>query len=149
MSSPAPVGMFLICNAAITEPPHLVSGWPLISESRSEPHPQGPWHQREPPAVEEVVRSVDFMQARRNLEQTPGLIDADSADDVGRMRAGIGVRAGAVGVIDRDARLDDGGAVPDHGVVETDRGRYAIAKLGGVLDVVAPVSVLCRRSGTR
>ena len=26
MSSPGPVGMFLICNAAITEPPHLVSG---------------------------------------------------------------------------------------------------------------------------
>src|SRR5260221_6822999 len=32
MSSPAPVGMFLICNAAITDPPHLVSGWPEISE---------------------------------------------------------------------------------------------------------------------
>ena len=26
MSSPGPVGMFLICNAAITAPPHLVSG---------------------------------------------------------------------------------------------------------------------------
>ena len=35
MSSPAPVGMFLMFNAAITEPPHLVSGWPLISEGRS------------------------------------------------------------------------------------------------------------------
>src|SRR5258708_39732090 len=32
MSSPGPVGMFLICNAAITEPPHLVSGCPEISE---------------------------------------------------------------------------------------------------------------------
>src|SRR5216117_2973786 len=32
MSSPAPVGMFLICNAVITEPPHVVSGRPLISE---------------------------------------------------------------------------------------------------------------------
>src|SRR5258708_38767995 len=32
MSSPGPVGMFLICNAAITEPPHLVSGWPLTSD---------------------------------------------------------------------------------------------------------------------
>src|SRR4051794_5383829 len=31
-SSPAPVGMFLICKAAITEPPHFVSGCPLISE---------------------------------------------------------------------------------------------------------------------
>ncbi len=26
MSSPAPHGMFLICNAAIAEPPHLVPG---------------------------------------------------------------------------------------------------------------------------
>jgi len=33
MSSPAPVGMFLTFKAAITEPPHLVSGWPLISDS--------------------------------------------------------------------------------------------------------------------
>src|ERR1700731_5410503 len=32
MSSPAPVGMFLICNAAITEPPHLVEGWPEGSD---------------------------------------------------------------------------------------------------------------------
>src|ERR1700716_69104 len=32
MSSPGPVGMFLMFKAAITEPPHLVSGWPLISE---------------------------------------------------------------------------------------------------------------------
>src|ERR1700693_4581508 len=33
MSSPTPVGMFLICNAAITEPPHLSVGLPLISEN--------------------------------------------------------------------------------------------------------------------
>src|SRR5258707_3229426 len=32
MSSPGPVGMFLMFNAAITEPPHLVSGWPLTSD---------------------------------------------------------------------------------------------------------------------
>src|ERR1700682_6088408 len=37
MSSPAPVGMFLICNAAITEPPHLVSGWPEASEKAFAP----------------------------------------------------------------------------------------------------------------
>src|ERR1700731_4922512 len=35
MSSPAPVGMFLICNAAITEPPHLVAGWPDGSDPPS------------------------------------------------------------------------------------------------------------------
>src|SRR5258708_8245286 len=28
ISSPAPVGIFLMFKAAITEPPHLVSGWP-------------------------------------------------------------------------------------------------------------------------
>src|ERR1700681_4263222 len=33
MSSPAPHGMFLICNAAITEPPHLVEGWPEGSDA--------------------------------------------------------------------------------------------------------------------
>src|SRR6266550_8726758 len=32
MSSPAPHGMFLICKAIITEPPHLSVGWPEISE---------------------------------------------------------------------------------------------------------------------
>ena len=37
------------------------------------------------------------MGCGRNLEQTPGLIDPDPADDVGRMRAGIGIRSGAVG----------------------------------------------------
>ena len=37
------------------------------------------------------------MRRGRELEQTPGLVDADVADDVGRMRAGIGVDAGADG----------------------------------------------------
>src|SRR4051812_30673386 len=31
-SSPAPVGMFLICNAPITAKPTLLSGWPEISD---------------------------------------------------------------------------------------------------------------------
>ena len=77
------------------------------------------------------------MRGGRKLEETPGLIDPDPADDVGRMRAGIGVRSGAVGA-DRagDAQIVDGGAIPDGRVVETDRGRHAVAELGGVLDVV-------------
>src|SRR6185369_14414832 len=77
------------------------------------------------------------MRRRRHLEQTPGLIDPDPADDVGRMRAGIGVRSGAVGA-DRtgDAQIVDSGAIPYLRIVETDRGRYAVAELGGVLDVV-------------
>ena len=43
------------------------------------------------------------MQRTRNLEQTPGLVDADVADDVGRMHAGIGVgdRTGRVSGSDR------------------------------------------------
>ena len=87
--------------------------------------------------AQRVVRTVDFMRRGRNLEQTPGLIDPDPADDVGRMRAGIGVRSGAVGA-DRagDAQIVDGGAIPHGRIVETDRGRYAVAELGGVLDVV-------------
>src|ERR1700692_2741839 len=35
MSSPAPVGRFLICNAAITAPPYLSSGWPRLTRPTS------------------------------------------------------------------------------------------------------------------
>ena len=35
-----------------------------------------------------------------------------------------------------DAQIVDGGAIPHGRVVETDRGRHAVAELGGVLDVV-------------
>jgi len=53
------------------------------------------------------------------------------------MGAGIGVRSGAVGADRRrDAQIVDGGAIPHGRVVETDRGRHAVAELGGVLDVV-------------
>ena len=73
----------------------------------------------------------------RQLEQTPGLIDPDIADDVGRMGAGVGVRSGAVGADRRrNAQIVDGSAIPDGRIVQTDRGRHAVAELGGVLDVV-------------
>lgn len=53
------------------------------------------------------------------------------------MGARIGVRSGAVGADRRgDAQIVDGGAVPDSRGVETDQGRYTVAKLGGLLDVV-------------
>ena len=92
---------------------------------------------RDSAGVQRVVGPADLMRRGRHLEQTPGLIDPDPADDVGRMRAGIGVRSGAVGA-DRtgDAQIVDSGAIPDGRIVETDRGRYAVAELGGVLDVV-------------
>ena len=96
--------MFLICNAAITDPPHLSEGWPEISDKSSGPHRQDPSHQRRQPqrrhtedgggpgkadeaAVQDVVGAVDFMHRARNLEQTPGLIDADVADDVRSVHA--------------------------------------------------------------
>jgi len=39
-------------------------------------------------------------------------------------------------IAEGDAQIVDGGAVRDGQVVKTDRGRHAVAKLGGVLDVV-------------
>src|SRR5207244_6957815 len=79
----------------------------------------------------------DLMRRGRHLEQTPGLIDPDSADDFRRMHAGIGVRSGAVGADRRrNAQIVDSRAIPDGRVIETDRSRYAVAELEGVLDVV-------------
>jgi hypothetical protein len=49
------------------------------------------------------------MQRARNLEQTPSLIDADVADDVGNMRACVGVTASA-----RRAKSPSGDFRPDY-----------------------------------
>src|SRR6266404_5057578 len=75
------------------------------------------------------------MRRARNLEQTPGLIDPDSADDVGGMGAAVGIdastsRADAVGDVPESR------AVPHRRIVEADAGGHAVAELGGVLDVV-------------
>src|SRR5206468_1123612 len=77
------------------------------------------------------------------------LIDPDSADDFRSVHAGIGVRSGAIGA-DRagDAEIVDGRAIPDGRVIETDRSRYAVAELEGVLDVVdAGVGILTAEQG--
>ncbi|MBA7668840.1 hypothetical protein ES703_76957 [subsurface metagenome] len=97
-----------------------------------------------------VVRAVDFHRRGRNLEQTPGLVDADVADDDRRVHAGVGVglraqssqecRRSATST--QHARVERVGEVehlsaPEHGrIIETDGGRHAVAELRGVLDVV-------------
>src|SRR6202048_556525 len=71
----------------------------------------------------------------RDLEQTPGLIDADVADDVGSMHAGIGVATDA-DRIETGRQVVDRGAVEHGRIIETDGAGHAVAELGGVLDVV-------------
>ena len=57
----------------------------------------------------------------RHLEQTPGLIDPDPADDVRNVGAGIGIGPGSVGADGRGAaQVVDGGTIPDGRIVETD-----------------------------
>src|SRR6185312_10025368 len=92
---------------------------------------------RDSASAEDVVGCADLVGRGRQLEQTPGLIDPDVADNVRRMRTRVGARSGAVGA-DRGgtAQIVDGGTIPHGRVIETDRGRYAVAELGGVLDVV-------------
>ena len=78
----------------MTEPPHLVSGWPEISDSAVGAAPAGPDRTgRHGDGIEDVVGAGDLVRGSRELEQTPGLVDADVADDVRRMDARIGVAA--------------------------------------------------------
>src|SRR5262249_5247342 len=97
-----------------------------------------------------VVSGVQVVQGARHLEQTPGLIDADVADDVRNISAAVGIaKRGDVGawrtvqakVAAGDfgsRRVDDLRAVVavGAGVIDTDGARHAIAELHGVLDVV-------------
>ena len=75
------------------------------------------------------------MHRTRNLEQTPGLIDADVADEVRSVHASVSVLDPA-GCTERQVQVGDNGAVEDDRIIETDGGRHAIAELVGVLDVV-------------
>src|ERR1700730_12182868 len=75
------------------------------------------------------------MRRRRNLEQTPGLIDSDVADDVGSMHAGVSVARGA-GRIEACRQVIYRGAVEHGRIIEADGAGHAVAELGGVLDVV-------------
>jgi hypothetical protein len=134
-SSPAPLGMFLICNAAMTEPPHFVSGCPLISEKLVGSEREAHGARRSRCGVEDVVGSVDLVRRSGNLEQTPSLIEADSADNVRSMNAGIGVGNGT-GRAHAHGQVGDSGAVERDRIIETYGARYAVAELGGVLDVV-------------
>ena len=82
-----------------------------------------------------VVGAVDFMPGGRNLPQTPGLVDADVADDVGSMRGGIGL-SNTAGRGERHTQVGHRGAVNRSVSSRRDGGRHAVAELGGVLDVV-------------
>ena len=57
------------------------------------------------------------MRSRRNLEQTPGLIDADVADDIRSVHAGVSVAA-VPGCVEGVAEIVDRGPV-EHGVATT------------------------------
>src|SRR3954453_22153535 len=84
------------------------------------------------------------MQRAGELHQTPSLICADVADQVGRDKAAIETRPRPVGA-DR-ARYPEivkRCALPNGRVVQPDGRGYAVAELGGVLNVVdAGIGVL-------
>ena len=84
---------------------------------------------------QDVIRAVDFMPFGRNLEQTPGLIDADVTDDIGSMNTSIRV-AGDAGPREAGRQVVNRGAVEHGRIIEADAAGHAVAKLGGVLDVV-------------
>ena len=96
-----------------------------------------------------IVGAIDLMRRGRKLEQTPGLIDPDVADDVGRMDPGVGIRTRSVGADCRwNAQIIDGGAVPHGRIVETDSAGHAVAELGSVLNVVdAGVGIIAAEQG--
>ena len=75
------------------------------------------------------------MRSGRNLEQTPGLVDADVADDVGSNVAAVGV-AGSAGEAEALRQVVHGGAVEDDRIIEADGAGHAVAEVRGVLDVV-------------
>ena len=77
------------------------------------------------------------MRRARNLEQTPGLIDADVADDVRSMHAGVGVGWTAAGCTETAAlRLATTVRLKTVGSSRPMVAGHAVAELGGVLDVV-------------
>src|SRR6202790_5864840 len=75
------------------------------------------------------------MRCGRNLEQTPSLVDADIADDIGSNLTTISVSADANRVKTR-AQVEQVGAVEHETFVNANGTRHAVAELRGVLDVV-------------
>src|SRR5262245_5913081 len=84
---------------------------------------------------QDVVRRIDLVSGGRNLEFAPGLVDADVAVDVGRMRAAIG-KAGGADRIQSGREIVDRSSVLRARIFEADSSGHAVAELGGVLDVV-------------
>src|SRR5439155_20277925 len=84
-----------------------------------------------------VVGSVHVVRQTANLEQTPGLVDADVADDVRSVDAAVGLRRHtASGSRETNRNVTDNGAVVHGRFIQTDGARHAVAELSGVLDVV-------------
>ena len=63
---------------------------------------QGSWNAA---GAQDVVRAAHLMTRGRNLEQTPGLIDADVADDIGSVNSAIGVGTRADGGAAGDRKI--------------------------------------------
>ena len=76
------------------------------------------------------------MRAGRNLEQTPGLVDADVTDNIRSMHASIGVGTQA-GRTDTGREVVHRRAVINCRIVEADGAGHAVTELGSVLDVVS------------
>src|SRR5271157_99654 len=96
MSSPTPVGRFLICSATIAAPPHFVSGCPDRTESAV----------GTAPAASVLYEALTAWAAP--VEQAPGLIDPDIAGEVGNRPPAIGVRPRPGGADRaRDAQIVD------------------------------------------
>src|ERR1700676_5102975 len=75
------------------------------------------------------------MRRSRDLEQTPGLIDADVADDVRSMVAAVSA-AIDTSRIQAVCKVEDVVTVERDRVIKTDGAGHAVTELGGVLDVV-------------
>src|SRR5258708_33635020 len=75
------------------------------------------------------------MPLGRNLEQTPSLIDADVADDVRRVNAGVSIAGGTDGT-EAGRQVEDRGTVELVGTVDTNTAGHAVAELPSVLDVI-------------
>src|SRR5947209_4962947 len=77
------------------------------------------------------------MQGARELNQTPGLIGTDVADEIGSNEATIETRPRPIGTDrPRDAQIVERRALPNGWVVQPDRSRHPVAELRGVLNVV-------------
>ena len=83
----------------MTAPPHLVSGWPLISESVVGAAPASSVVPARTGAVLRVLYEPFTSCAAPEIwNKTPSLIDADVTDHLRRMNSGVGVGGAQRGI---------------------------------------------------